>query len=78
MRTKGFILGFGVAIAGRALIPQLLRFKFVRDVSRLNAGDYSSLLAAYGDDFVLHFNEGDHRPGSQAHRTLDTPVPKPS
>jgi ketosteroid isomerase-like protein len=61
MRTKGFILGFGVATAGRALIPQLLRLKFVRDVSRLNSGDYSSLLAAYGDDFVLHFNEGDHR-----------------
>jgi ketosteroid isomerase-like protein len=61
MRAKGYILGFSVAIAGRALIPQLLRFKFARDVRRLNAGDYSSLLGAYGDDFILHFNEGDHR-----------------
>jgi len=61
MRTKGFILGSGVAIAGRALILQLLRFKFSRDVARLNTGDYSGLLAAYSDDFVLHFNEGDHR-----------------
>ncbi len=61
MRIKGFILGLGVAIAGRALIPLVLRFKFARDVHRLNAGDYSRLLAAYADDFVLHFNEGDHR-----------------
>ena len=61
MRDKGFILGFSIAIAGRALVLQLLRLKFARDVRRLNAGDYSSLLAAYGNDFVLHFNEGDHR-----------------
>jgi hypothetical protein len=61
MRTKGFILGSGVAIAGRALIPQRLRFKFSRDVARLNTGDYSGLLDAYSDNFVLHFNEGDHR-----------------
>jgi hypothetical protein len=61
MRAKGFILGFGLATAGRALIPRLLLLKFARDVRRLNAGDYSGLLAAYADDFVLHFNEGDHR-----------------
>jgi ketosteroid isomerase-like protein len=61
MRTKGFILGFSVATAGRALVPRLLLLKFARDVKRLNAGDYSSLLAAYGDGFVLHFNEGAHR-----------------
>jgi ketosteroid isomerase-like protein len=61
MRTKGFILGFSLATAGRALIPQLLLLKFARDVRRLNHGDYSSLLAAYADDFVLHFNEGNHR-----------------
>jgi len=61
MRTRGFMLGVGVAIAVRALIPQLLRFKFGRDLRRLNAGDYSGLLGAYSDDFVLHFNEGDHR-----------------
>jgi len=61
MRTKGFVLGFSVAIASRALIPRLLRLKFARDVRRLNVGDYSGLLAAYSDDFVLHFNQGDHR-----------------
>ncbi len=61
MRTKGFILGFSLATASRALIPHLLLLKFGRDVRRLNAGDYSGLLAAYSDDFVLHFNEGDHR-----------------
>jgi ketosteroid isomerase-like protein len=61
MRTRSFILGFGVAVAVRALIPKLLRFKFGRDVRRLNGGEYSSLLGAYSDDFVLHFNEGDHR-----------------
>lgn len=61
MGTKGFILGFGFATAARALIAPLLRLKFAQDVRRLNAGDYSSLLGAYGEDFVLHFNEGDHR-----------------
>ncbi len=61
MRVKGLIVGFSVAIAGRALVPVLLRLKFVQDVGRLNRGDYSSLLAAYSDDFVLHFNEGEHR-----------------
>jgi ketosteroid isomerase-like protein len=61
MRVKSFGLGFSVAIAGRALVPHLLMRKFARDVRRLNAGDYSSLLAAYSDEFVLHFNEGDHR-----------------
>jgi ketosteroid isomerase-like protein len=61
MRVKNFVLGFGVAVTGRALIPQLLLLKFARDVRRLNRGDYSSLLAAYSDNFVLHFNEGEHR-----------------
>jgi ketosteroid isomerase-like protein len=61
MRKKDFVLGFGCATAGRALLPKLLRLKFRQDLKRLNAGDYASLLAAYSDDFVLHFNEGDHR-----------------
>jgi hypothetical protein len=61
MWKKGFVLGFGCATAGRALLPGLLRLKFGQDLKRLNAGDYTSLLAAYSDDFVLHFNEGDHR-----------------
>jgi ketosteroid isomerase-like protein len=61
MRVKNFVLGFSVAVTGRALIPQLLLRKFARDVRRLDRGDYSSLLAAYSDNFVLHFNEGEHR-----------------
>jgi ketosteroid isomerase-like protein len=61
MRAKDFAAGFCAAIAGRALIPKLLFLKFDRDVKRLNEGDYSGLLAAYSEDFVLHFNEGEHR-----------------
>lgn len=61
MRVKDFILGLSVAVTVRALIPRLLLLKFARDVRRLNRGDYSSLLAAYSDNFVLHFNEGGHR-----------------
>jgi len=61
MWKKGFILGFSCASAARALLPKLLLAKFTRDVERLNAGDYAGLLSAYGEDFVLHFSEGDHR-----------------
>ncbi len=57
---KGFILGVGLATAGRALIPQLPRLEFVGDVSDSTPA-ISSLLAAYADDFVLHFNDGAHR-----------------
>jgi ketosteroid isomerase-like protein len=38
-----------------------LLLKFANDVRSLNAGDYSGLLRAYSDEFVLHFHEGDHR-----------------
>jgi ketosteroid isomerase-like protein len=61
MRWRSLLLGACVATAGRALVPRLLLLKFARDVAKLNAGDHASLLAAYADDFVLHFNEGDHR-----------------
>lgn len=61
MHLKSFILGAKAAIIGRALLPKLLGVKFRRDVARLNAGDRSTLLAAYADDAVLHFNDGDHR-----------------
>jgi ketosteroid isomerase-like protein len=61
VRAKAFAFGFFAAVAGRALIPKLLLLKFGRDVKRLNEGDYSGLLAAYSEDVVLHFNEGDHR-----------------
>ena len=61
MRLKSFILGSGLAMLSRGLLPTLLLMKFGRDVRKLNAGDHSSLLAAYANDFVLHFNEGAHR-----------------
>jgi ketosteroid isomerase-like protein len=58
---KQALAGAAVATAGRALLPQLLRLKFTRDVEKLNRGDHSALLNAYADDFVLRFNDGDHR-----------------
>jgi ketosteroid isomerase-like protein len=56
-------IGIGVAagLGARALVPVALRAKFGGDVTRLNAGDPSTLLAAYADDAVLHFPQGDHR-----------------
>ncbi len=61
MHLKSLILGAKLAIIARALIPRLLLIKFGRDVEKLNAGDHTSLLDAYADDFVLHFNDGEHR-----------------
>lgn len=61
MALKNVVAGAALAVAGRALLPQLLLVKFGRDVEKLNAGDHSTLLAAYADDAVLHFNDGDHR-----------------
>ena len=61
MHLRSALTGAGLAVAGRALLPRLLLVKFGRDVARLNAGDHSTLLSAYADDAVLHFNDGDHR-----------------
>lgn len=61
MRWKNLVLGATLPLVGRGLIIWLLRLKFGRDVKKLNAGDHSSLLAAYDDDFVLHFHVGEHR-----------------
>lgn len=61
MRWRSLLIGACLATAGRAVVPRLLLLKFTRDVAKLNAGDHTSLLAAYADDFVLHFSEGDHR-----------------
>lgn len=54
-------LGAAAALGGRALVARLLLAKFRRHVRDLNAGDYRPLLANYGADAVLRFNEGDHR-----------------
>lgn len=59
--ATSFVAGAAAAVGARALLPQLLLLKFRRDVRRLNAGDYSSLLAGYADDAVLRFNDGPHR-----------------
>ncbi len=61
MHLKSAVTGAGLAIAGRALLPQLLLVKFGRDVKKLNAGDHSTLLDAYAEHAVLRFNDGDHR-----------------
>jgi ketosteroid isomerase-like protein len=61
MHTKSVLAGAALAVAGRALLVQLLLLKFGRDVKKLNAGDHSTLLDAYADGAVLRFNDGDHR-----------------
>jgi ketosteroid isomerase-like protein len=61
MRWRSLLLGACLATVGRAVVLRLLLVKFARDVVKLNAGDHTSLLAASADDFVLHFNDGDHR-----------------
>ena len=58
---RSILIGAGAAIAGRALVSRLVLLKLRRDVRRLNDGDYGPLLAGYGDDAVLRFNDGPHR-----------------
>lgn len=61
MKLKTLLAGAALALTARALFPKLLLAKFFGDVAKLNAGDHTSLLDAYADDFVLHFAEGPHR-----------------
>lgn len=61
MNRKSLITGAALAVAGRGLLPKLLLAKFGPAVKKLNAGDHSTLLDAYADGAVLHFNDGDHR-----------------
>jgi ketosteroid isomerase-like protein len=56
-----FLAGAAAALGGRALFVRALRFKFARDLAKLNAGDYRPLLRGYADDAVIVFNDGDHR-----------------
>lgn len=60
-KFSNLLAGAALALGARALLPRLLVLKFKPDVAKLNAGDHESLLDAYADDFVLHFNEGPHR-----------------
>jgi len=59
--------GAATALGGRALLARALLAKFRRDVRKLNAGEYTSLLRAYADGAVLVFNEGDHRWAGEHH-----------
>jgi ketosteroid isomerase-like protein len=61
MKLFNLLVGAALALAARAALPRLLLLKFSGGVAKLNAGDYSELLANYADDFVLHFHEGPHR-----------------
>ncbi len=61
MRARDVAAGAAAAIAARALLPRLLLLKFRRDTRRLDAGDYSALLAMYADEAVLRFAPGEHR-----------------
>src|SRR5271165_1800494 len=58
---RGIAAGVAGAVAGRSLLRRVLLAKFEHDIARLNAGDYRPLLAAYADDAVLRFNDGEHR-----------------
>ena len=58
---KKVLAGAALALGARALVPKLLKVKFDSDVTKLNSGDYSSLLGAYSEDAVIRFNDGDHR-----------------
>jgi ketosteroid isomerase-like protein len=71
MTTRtSFLAGAGVAVAARALLPQMLAVKFRRDLERLNAGDHKPLLTGYAEDAVIRFNDGEHR-FSGEHRGRD-------
>jgi ketosteroid isomerase-like protein len=61
MKIVSLFVGGALALAARAALPRLLLLRFSPAVSKLNAGDHTSLLDAYAEDFVLHFNEGPHR-----------------
>jgi ketosteroid isomerase-like protein len=61
MTPIAFVLGVAASFAGRALLPRVLMLRFAGDIAKLNAGDHKSLLDAYSEDFVLHFNQGPHR-----------------
>lgn len=61
MDIKSVLTGITMAVGAQTALPPLLKLKFARDVKKLNAGNYMPLLSAYSDDFVLRFNDGDHR-----------------
>ena len=61
MKSLSVLAGVGLAVGARAGMNRVLKQKFDADVAKLNAGDHTSLLDAYADNFVLHFHDGPHR-----------------
>lgn len=61
MTGTSILMGAAAAAASHALLRRGLLFKFRRDVTRLNEGDYGPLLRSYADDAILRFNPGEHR-----------------
>ncbi len=58
---RTLVAGAALGLLGRTLLVRAIELRLRRDVRRLNSGDYSAFLAAFSDDAVLHFNEGEHR-----------------
>jgi ketosteroid isomerase-like protein len=54
-------------LGARALLARALLAKLRRDVRKLNAGEYTSLLRGYAEGAVLVFNDGDHRWAGEHH-----------
>ncbi|MGK2936511.1 MAG: nuclear transport factor 2 family protein [Solirubrobacteraceae bacterium] len=61
MNRTAFLAGAATAVTARALLIRALHAKFAADVTKLNTGDYSSLLNAFADDGVIVFTENDTR-----------------
>lgn len=60
-QSAALALGAGLAVGMRAALRQALLAKFRNDVRKFNDGNPDGLLAAYDDDAVLRFHDGQHR-----------------
>lgn len=61
MHMPSLLAGVAGALAVRAALPRVLKYKVRHDLERLNAGDPGPMLAGFSDDAVLHFHHGAHR-----------------
>jgi ketosteroid isomerase-like protein len=59
--STAVVMGACLAVGARTALRQALLVKFPSDVRKLNAGDPHALLAAYDDDAILRFHDGQHR-----------------
>lgn len=60
-QSTALAMGACLAVSTRAALRQALLAKFRSDVRKLNAGEPEGLLAAYDNDAILRFHDGDHR-----------------